>query len=43
MASKKSKQNNTYEYFTLDRKNVDAVLSKIDDYFKKNGRTVVGE
>jgi hypothetical protein len=27
----------------LDRKNVDAVLSKIDDYFKKNGRTVVGE
>lgn len=47
MAKKKSVNktinDNTYEFFTLDRKNVDDVLKKIDAYFRKNGRTVVGE
>ena len=45
MAKKKEKQiiQNTYEIFTLDRKNVEAALSKIDNYFKKYGRTIVGE
>jgi hypothetical protein len=44
MKKKKAEQNTqniTYEFFTLDRKNVEAELSKIDAYFRKNGRTVV--
>ena len=46
MAKKNEKQNVqniTYEFFTLDRKNVDAVLDKVKDYYRKNGRTIVGE
>jgi hypothetical protein len=37
------KKKNNYEFFTLDRKNVDAVLNKINEYYRKNGRTIVGE
>lgn len=36
---KKNKQNSTYEFTTLDRKNVDEILSRVKQYYKQFGRT----
>ena len=40
---KKEDKKNTYEFHTLDRKNVDEILSRVDAYYRRNGRTIVGE
>jgi hypothetical protein len=38
-----SVEKNTYAFFTFDQKNVDEILKKVDAYYRKNGRTIVGE
>lgn len=38
---KKNKQNNTYEFTTLDIKEVEKIVEKVRQYYKQYGRTVI--